>query len=650
MAHRRISSTEKGKGLALDSHQPQRTARVKVPLPDNSELLRKHSLTLIGRVTNKSVHKVWSLIPFFIEHSKTEFKPVGVDLGNGLFQFQFERETDLVAVLDQRPYHYARWMIILQRREPTLSPSFPSLIPFWIKVQGLPVHLWTEDIIKIIGQDIGQYEKAEITTLTARMKVHIDGLLPLIKSSVVEFTNGDEVTTTLVYERLDKHCTKCMRLDHELKECLVARAETRALKAAQEESLVKKNAQPGQEADSRREVSIASAHNVHASRERDQLSNVPFQFSASNQGANNGKRPYKETREPPQHRPYKEQSKGWQEKSSQRRFHQARERSRGEFERPSSYYREVPNKGLPPPPPIRSYYREVPRESQMAKNSFSNASRTHHRGSERGNPQEDHRESAPQEAFQEAIGEIREVMMQYTKCADPTEREVRQERWRQAEERGQTANNASSVARNSLALQKETQSTTTPERPPASKRLGPNPLLLSDHSPDSRERIPAPLRLGPPLSLELLTEESDHQVDKTSDRIPASLRLGPSTTTDVEAAAPVTGEKWKPGRPPGTTKIAGKPAMSTGLTGKIGPAKRKATQNKPSPIRRKGVTSKAGPSNPVKASKTKKGDNLRTDLDHDQATTASENAPLINLIPQSTRRRMDFRIPSSPAP
>lgn len=289
MAHRRISSTEKGKGLALDSHQPQRTARVKVPLPDNSELIRKHSLTLIGRVTNKSVQKVWSLIPFFIEHWKTEFKPVGADLGNGLFQFQFERETDLVAVLDQRPYHYARWMIILQRWEPTLSPSFPSLIPFWIKVQGLPVHLWTEDIIKIIGQDIGQYEKAEITTLTARMKVHIDGLLPLIKSSVVEFPNGDEVTTTLVYERLDKHCTKCMRLDHELKECLVARAEPRALKAAQEESLVKKNAQPGQEADSRREVSIASAHNVHASRERDQLSNVPFQFSASKQGANNGK-------------------------------------------------------------------------------------------------------------------------------------------------------------------------------------------------------------------------------------------------------------------------------------------------------------------------------------------------------------------------
>lgn len=62
MAHRRISSTEKGKAIDTGTHEPPREARVKAPLPDNAELLRKHSLTLIGRVTNKSIQKVWSLI------------------------------------------------------------------------------------------------------------------------------------------------------------------------------------------------------------------------------------------------------------------------------------------------------------------------------------------------------------------------------------------------------------------------------------------------------------------------------------------------------------------------------------------------------------------------------------------------------------
>lgn len=176
MAHRRISSAEKGKGLDLSSQLPLRTAIVKTPAPDNSDLLRKHHLTLIGRVTNKSVQKVWSLIPFFTDHWKTEFKPVGADLGNGMFQFQFELEADLLSVLEKRPYHYARWMAILQRWEPTISPKFPSLIPFWIKVQGLPVHLWTEAKVKCIGEDIGLYEKAEITAVSARMRVHVDGL------------------------------------------------------------------------------------------------------------------------------------------------------------------------------------------------------------------------------------------------------------------------------------------------------------------------------------------------------------------------------------------------------------------------------------------------------------------------------------------
>lgn len=156
----RFYAMEKGKGLATDSFHAPRTGRVKARLPDNATLIRKHSLTLLGRVTNKSVQRVGALIPFFTDRWKTEVRPVGSDLGNGMFQFQFELESDLVAVLEERPYHYAKWMVILQRWEPTISSSFPSLISFWIKVQGIPVHLWNEETIQITGEDIGIFEKA----------------------------------------------------------------------------------------------------------------------------------------------------------------------------------------------------------------------------------------------------------------------------------------------------------------------------------------------------------------------------------------------------------------------------------------------------------------------------------------------------------
>ena len=373
MAHRRISSSKKGKGIDLGPHQPLRAARIKAPEPDTSDLLCKHSLTLIERVTNKSVQKVWSLIPFFTEHWKTKFKPVGSDLGNGLFQFQFELEPDLLAVLKQRPYHYARWMIILQRWEPTVSPSFPSLILFWIKVQGLPVHLWTEETIKCIGQDIGTYEKAEITTLNARMRVHIDGLLPLIKESVVEFPNGDEVYTTLVYERLDKHCTKCLRLDHEIKECLVARAEAKALKAAQEEASDRTNITSSLGAGSIKGKQANSVSEMRAPRDGQNRSHEAFQFSASNNERLRENRPPKEARESSQHRAYKSQSMSWQERSLHRRSYQARERTRQDYERPSRPMREQVSHQYPPGPPGRSYYREVPKRITETRLSDSSA-------------------------------------------------------------------------------------------------------------------------------------------------------------------------------------------------------------------------------------------------------------------------------------
>lgn len=49
---------------------------------------------------------------------------------------------------------------------------------------------------------------------------------------------------------------------------------------------------------------------------------------------------------------------------------------------------------------------------------------------------EDDFPTIPHETLNEARVEVGDVMLQYTKCADPTEREARKERVRQVEERG----------------------------------------------------------------------------------------------------------------------------------------------------------------------------------------------------------------------
>lgn len=81
---------------------------------------------------------------------------------------------------------------------------------------------------------MGIFEKLEITPLTVRMRVQVNGLLPLLMESIIEYSNGDDVRASFVYENLERHCSKCFCLDHELRDCLVAKHEQKKLKEQQE--------------------------------------------------------------------------------------------------------------------------------------------------------------------------------------------------------------------------------------------------------------------------------------------------------------------------------------------------------------------------------------------------------------------------------
>ena len=110
------------------------------------------------------------------------------------------------------------------------------------------------------------------------MIVHFNFLLPLITHSVVEFPNGDEVPTNLVYERLDKHCSKCLRLDHDIKECLVACAEAKALKVAHEEAQERTDLSSNQGSGSIRGISAAPVHDNRPHNEKEFTNHDTFQI------------------------------------------------------------------------------------------------------------------------------------------------------------------------------------------------------------------------------------------------------------------------------------------------------------------------------------------------------------------------------------
>lgn len=659
LMERRLSKEDKGKGVASVPTQPPRTGRIKASVPIENARSHRLSLTLIGRVTNRTIQKVWSLIPFFTELWKDDGRPVGSDLGNGLFQFQFENEADLNAVLERRPYHYARWMVILQRWEPTTAATFPSLIPFWIKVQGIPIHLWDEGTVKSLAEDFGVFERAEITDFAVRMRVQVNGLLPLVKSSVIEYPNGDEVTASFVYERLERHCSKCFRLDHDIKDCLVAKHQARELK--QQELSTNLSVMDNHKKDSRDHLSENSeAYRFSASKDLDCREVLSHRHDAYRHEARR-----RETAE--------NRNRTEQESSLRRGF---KEQPRGLQDRLNRTFKSHQHD-----PPRNRLIREDARHrlSSRNRNDHLQASRVRTRdrredsGSsklvsdqiDRGTPLKAH--PLPQEiSINEALGNVREAMLQLTHGVVPPVSGTRKDRLRPTEEvaqttipaegligpsRGFSANSQprykhqTELGENDLMCDPVEKGSSSGRRLPATRRLS----IQTDRDKDSTERMPASQRLGVP-SLENNPEERRPATQRLgpsevamqpTERLPASLRLGQQGTDEADAQTlNLAPPKRKPGRPPSKRETQ-QPEQNLikGSTSK----KRKTKGAKPSPVRRT-LVSESPKGIPKPLSGTSRAS--RKTSKSTATPTASENQPICNMIPASSKRRVDFHNPS----
>lgn len=217
---RRFSRQEKEKWIPGTSKHGRRSP-VRMPPSDNSTLIAENWLSLIGRVTNPEVQKPRWVVDWLIQFWNMESTVTRRALVPELFQFRFESEEALETVLRKGPYHYKRWMLILQRWEPIVSNSFPALIHFWTKIHGIPLHYWTAQIIRTIGKKLGFIPAQDIPG--GRILIHINGLCPLEMTMPIRLPKGEVIWVELEYEKLEKHCFKCCSLFYEKKDCPIKR-------------------------------------------------------------------------------------------------------------------------------------------------------------------------------------------------------------------------------------------------------------------------------------------------------------------------------------------------------------------------------------------------------------------------------------------
>ncbi|KAF3517462.1 hypothetical protein DY000_02059674 [Brassica cretica] len=185
--------------------------------PTATELIEDNKLTLLGRVTNPTVQKPQWVLDWLIQYWNLESAVTGRTLGHDLFQVKFETEEALQSVMRRAPFHYKRWMIILQKWEPVISTAFAKITPFWIKVHGLPLHYWTLESLHAIAKGLGPRLDDDVPQ--GKILISVDCLSSLEMQLPIELPSGDVLTVDLEYEKLEKHCFYCYSLYHEEESC-----------------------------------------------------------------------------------------------------------------------------------------------------------------------------------------------------------------------------------------------------------------------------------------------------------------------------------------------------------------------------------------------------------------------------------------------
>ncbi|KAL0720540.1 hypothetical protein Bca4012_035139 [Brassica carinata] len=212
----RYTRMEKGKWQAPPG-VPLKKPPVRIPANDNEDLIEANRLTIIGRLTNTLIQKPRAVIDFMAQVWNLEGRVSGRPLGLDKFQVKFETEHDLLQVLEKGPYHYKRWMLLLQRWEPTVSDQFPSKISFNVRIHGIPLHFWSGKTILTIGAELGNCVIRD--EKEAKIWVEVDGLEPLVMKMEIELPSGDITEVEFEYIKIEKHCFTCFSLFHEEANC-----------------------------------------------------------------------------------------------------------------------------------------------------------------------------------------------------------------------------------------------------------------------------------------------------------------------------------------------------------------------------------------------------------------------------------------------
>ncbi|XP_048632950.1 uncharacterized protein LOC125607159 [Brassica napus] len=214
MLHKAIQS------MSLEEEEP-------LTLPDSPRfrVYDENQTSLLGRLLNPDCQVMARMIDYMPTAWRVFGRVRGIALSRDRFQFVFQREEDLQTVLNDRPWSYNHWAMVIERWTANPPEDFLQHMEIWIRIRHIPVNLFTTDTMYALAKEIGKVEeiaydpKVSHTKDYIRAKVTFNVDNPAKATRKLTVSKESTVTIEYEFEKIHKRCFHCLRLTHEKIRC-----------------------------------------------------------------------------------------------------------------------------------------------------------------------------------------------------------------------------------------------------------------------------------------------------------------------------------------------------------------------------------------------------------------------------------------------
>lgn len=105
-----------------------------IDLPDEPQfkVFEENEFSILGRLLNPECQSMSRMIEDMPGHWRLRGRVRGIALSREKFQFIFKREEDLLTVLNDRPWSFNNWTMLLERWTPSPPEDFLTKFEVWI--------------------------------------------------------------------------------------------------------------------------------------------------------------------------------------------------------------------------------------------------------------------------------------------------------------------------------------------------------------------------------------------------------------------------------------------------------------------------------------------------------------------------------------